>query len=77
MKLHELSEGYLHTARLLKAHLKMLRAACAKETDPQKRAALRTRMSALGEILTQCNDLAELTAHYYERGFTRNGKYTL
>ena len=24
-----------------------------------------------------CNDLAELTAHYYERGHARNAKYTL
>jgi hypothetical protein len=28
-------------------------------------------------MLTQMNELAELTAHYYERGYWRNAKYTL
>ena len=28
-------------------------------------------------ILTEMNALAELTAHYYDRGYRRNADYTL
>ena len=31
----------------------------------------------LTPMLTQMNELAELTAHYYKRGYYRNAKYTL
>ncbi len=77
MKLHELSIGYEESAKRLKAHLSQLRRDLAAEEDPQKRSILRYRISYLGAILTQCYDLQELTAHYYERGYKRNEKYTL
>lgn len=77
MKLCELSEGYIEAARLLRRHMALLRKERAAETDPQKRAALQYRLQSLAKILTQCNELSELTKHYYERGYTRNGKYTL
>lgn len=32
-------------------------------------------MSVLTAMLTQVNELAELTEHYYERGYYRNEKY--
>lgn len=34
-------------------------------------------MNALSSVLTQMNELAELTAHYYEKGFYRDEKYSL
>lgn len=77
MKLHELSSGYEESAQRLKTHLSQLRKALAAEVEPQKRSALRYRISYLGAILTQCYDLQELTAHYYERSYKRNEKYTL
>lgn len=77
MKLCQLAEGYLETAALLRSRLRQLRQALRTEEDPQERGALRHRMAELGAILTQCYELAELTAHYYERGFKRNEKYTL
>ena len=77
MRLAELSEGYLLSAELLREKLRLLRA-CLKTADTaQERAALRHEIAALSPILTQCYELAELTAHYYERSFYRNEKYTL
>ena len=47
------------------------------ETDPEELWRLRHRMAVLTPILTQLNELAELTAHYYERGYWRSEKYTV
>ena len=77
MKLCELSDGYLAAASLLSNRLRTLRKTLAATDNPEKRAALRHEISALGVILTQCYELADLTAHYYERSYTRNEKYTL
>ncbi len=77
MKLCELSEGYIESARVLRGKLKELRARLRNAQTAQERAVLRSRIAALAEILTQCNELSELTAHYYERGFYRNERYTL
>ena len=77
MKLRELSAGYTDAARLLRRRLKLLRTRLHTCNDAQDRASLRWEISQLAEILTQCNDLADLTAHYYERGFYRDEKYTL
>lgn len=77
MKLCELSEGYLAAAAPLKNRLRTLRAMLAACDEAEKRAALRHEISSLSGILTQCYELADLTAHYYERGYKRNEKYTL
>ncbi len=77
MKLQELSAGYEAAAVLLRAKLKVLRARLRASDDAQKRASLKWEIALLAEILTQCNELADLTAHYYERGYYRNEKYTL
>lgn len=77
MKLCELSEGYLQAAVPLREQLRALRRLLRSEQDACNRAVLRHRIATLTAILTQCTDLAELTAHYYERGYTRSGKYTL
>lgn len=77
MKLHELSEGYLQAAQPLRIRLRALRQELKDSEDAAKRAQLRHEIAYLSGILTQCRDLAELTAHYYERGYYRNEKYTL
>ncbi len=77
MKLHELSAGYEASAVLLRGRLKLLRAHLRASDDAQKRASLKWEIALLADILTQCNELADLTAHYYERGYYRNEKYTL
>ena len=77
MKLCELSDGYQEAAKLISQRLSQLRKELKLEDDPQKRAAVRNRISFYSEILTQCYDLRELTARYYERSYKRNDKYTL
>lgn len=77
MRLAELSEGYLAAALILRAQLRNLRAELKQAETPQARAALRHQIASLAQILTQCYELADLTAHYYERGYHRNEKYTL
>lgn len=77
MKLCELSADYEAAALPLQEKLRHLRRELRQCAVPARRAALRHEISLLAGILTQCRELAELTAHYYERGFYRNEKYTL
>ena len=77
MTLKELSKCYEEAAVPLRRRLKELRQMLSCETDPEKAWHLRRRIAELTPILTQMNELAELTAHYYDRGYYRNEKYTL
>lgn len=77
MKLAELSQSYEESARLLRQRLKQLRKTLQNTDDPEEKWHLQRRIAELTPILTQMNELADLTAHYYDRGFWRNEKYTL
>ncbi len=77
MTLQELSREYEAAARPLRLRLRQLRQALQQTEDPEERWRLQRRIGELTPILTQMNELAELTAHYYERGYRRNEKYTL
>ena len=77
MTLAELSPGYEESARLLRQRMKELRKAIHCASDPEERWRLQRRIAELTPILTQMNELADLTAHYYDRGFWRNEKYTV
>lgn len=77
MRLCELTAGYVAAAAPLRLRLRELRRQVRETDDPRRRAALRHEIATLSGILTQCRELAELTAHYYERSYYRNEKYTL
>ena len=77
MSLTELSRSYEYAASLLRARMRQLRQALAEAEDPEEIFHLKRRIGELTPMLTEMNELAELTAHYYERGYWRNGKYTL
>ena len=77
MTLAELSSEYEAAARLLRRRMKELRTAIRITDDPEEKWHLQRRIADLTPILTQTNELAELTAHYYDRGFWRNEKYTV
>lgn len=77
MTLSELSRGYEDAARLLQQRMRELRKAIQRTDDPEEKWHLQRRIAELTPILTQMNELAELTARYYERGYYRNEKYTI
>ncbi len=77
MTLAELSHCYEEAAVPLRNRLRQLRQALATETDPDEIWHLKRRIAELTPMLQQMNELAELTAHYYDRGYYRNEKYTL
>lgn len=77
MTLREMSREYEASAALLRVRLRQLRQQLAAAEDAQEIWHLKRRIGELTPMLTQMNELADLTAHYYERGYWRSEKYTL
>ena len=77
MTLRELSAGYRETGDRLRLRLRELRKKLKQAGDPEERWHIQREIAELTPVLTQMNELAELTEHYYERGYWRNEKYTL
>jgi len=77
MSLADLSPAYEESARLLRERMQELRILLRNADDPEERWHLKRRLAELTPMLTQMNELAELTAHYYDRGYWRNEKYTV
>ena len=77
MTLAELSVCYEEAAVPLRRRLSELRRLLAQADDPEEIWHLKRRIADLTPMLTQMNELAELTARYYERGYWRSEKYTL
>ena len=77
MTLRELSRDYEAAAVLLRARLRLLRQQLAEAEDPETIWHLKRRIAELTPMLTQMNELKELTEHYYDRGYFRSEKYTL
>lgn len=77
MTLAELSLCYEEAAVPLRARLRLLRQMLAETQDPEEIFHIKRRIQELTSMLTQMNELAELTAHYYDRGYWRSEKYTL
>ena len=75
MTLLELSQCYEEAAIPLRNRLKLLRQMLQQAEDPEEIWHIKRRIAELTPMLTQMNELAELTAHYYERGYWRNEKY--
>ena len=59
----------------LRVRLAQLRQQLARAQDPEEIFQLKRRILELTPMLTEMNELAELTAHYYDRGYWRNEKY--
>ena len=77
MTLREMSREYEKSAALLRARLRQLRQELEVAEDAEDIWHLKRRIAELTPMLTQMNELAELTAHYYERGYWRSEKYTV
>ena len=72
-----LSDGYREAAKPLRQRLRQLRLALERATDPEEVWHIKRRIAELTPMLTQMNELAELTEKYYDRGYWRSEKYTL
>lgn len=77
MTLQELSRCYEEAAVPLRCRLRELRQALATSDDPEEIWHIKRRIAELTPMLTQMNELADLTAHYYDRGYWRSEKYTV
>ena len=77
MTLEELSHSYEEAAVPLRNRLRELRIMLSQTTDQEEIWHIKRRIAELTPMLTQMNELAELTAHYYDRGYYRSEKYTL
>ena len=77
MTLEELSRCYEEAAVPLRNRLRELRQMLANAEDPEEIWHIKRRIAELTPMLTQMNELAELTAHYYDRGYWRDEKYTV
>lgn len=75
--LSDLSRDYEYSASLLRVRLHELRIALENASDAQEVFRIKRRIAELTPMLTQMNELAELTAHYYERGYYRNESYRI
>ena len=77
MTLQELSACYEEAAVPLRQRLRQLRIDLREARDPEEIWHIKRRIAELTPMLTEMNELAELTAHYYDRGYYRSEKYTL
>lgn len=73
----ELSLSYEAAAVPLRRRLRELRILLAQSEDREEIFRIKRRIAELTPMLTQMNELAELTAHYYDRGYWRSEKYTV
>ena len=76
MTLLEISRGYEEAAVPLRRRLRQLRKMLAQAEDPEEIWHIKRRIMELSPMLTEMNEMAELTARYYERGYWRGKKYT-
>lgn len=77
MTLREISRDYEAAALLIQRRLQFLRKELESARDSEEIWQLQRRIAELTPILTEMNELRDLTAHYYERGYYRSEKYTV
>lgn len=76
MTLYQMSYVYREDALRFRMRITVLREQ-AKGTQGEERLWLERRILELQTLLRQSRELADLTRHYYERGYHRSEKYTL
>ena len=75
--LADIALSYREAAKPLRQRLHQLRLLLATAEDPEQIWHIKRRIAELTPMLTQMNELAELTEKYYDRGYWRSEKYTL
>ena len=77
MTLLEMSVQYKTDADTFARRIKDLRQQALKTDDPEVRWQLQQRIAALTPLLRQSRALAQITEHYYDRGYTKHAQYHL
>ena len=76
MTLYQMSYVYREDALRFRMRITVLREQ-PKAAEGEDKLRLKRRILELQQLLRQSRELADLTRHYYERGYYRNEKYTL
>ena len=69
MTMQQLSEQYTVQALAIQQRLTQLRLQNRHSADPQQQFQLQQRIRALQPMLTECHALAQVTGHYYDKGY--------
>lgn len=69
MTLQEMSLEYAANAAAIRKRITELRQAERCQTDADSSRRLRLRIAALSPLLREAQELAVLTAHYYDRSY--------
>ena len=77
MTLKEMGGEDRAQALVLQARIRELREACRQAETEGEKEKLRQRIWALAIIWQETREQAALLERYYERGYRRNGRYTL
>lgn len=75
MKLQELSHQYRTDAEAFAGRIHHLEQRLRHETDPAAARRLQQRIAELQPLLRQSRAMAQLTEHYYDRGYSKHGSY--
>ena len=67
MTLLEMSAQYADRAAVLRDRITVLRGQARQDTDMRTVRALRSRIAALLPLWQEAKELAQLTAHYYDK----------
>ena len=77
MTLQEMGAAYRDQAQILRRRIGELEAARARAEERAEMDSLTWRIDLLRGIWRETRDLSVLLERYYERGYRRNGQYTL
>ena len=77
MTLYEMSFTYREDVLRFRLRVGELRAAVKRAPTQEAQERLRRRIAELETLIRQSRELAELTQHYYERGYYCDERYTL
>ncbi len=77
MLMSEMSLEYKKSCTAIHSRIITLRAEVKAETDPVQVVVLQERIKVLVPLWREARELAELTAHYYDRSYHKNEHYTL
>lgn len=77
MTLQEMSVDYRVQAQTIHGRIQELRELEKRTESPLVQAELNRRIRALSVLWRESRELAEHLERYYERGYCRNGKYTI